>query len=190
MFSWWVSVSSTVKSIVMIMFWENTFREKMKRNFSFLEFHSVNPLYYCTYWIWRLSSSTRSSLDQDMGQSWEPKVKVKMSFQPYFNIKDLLIPARCNLKNQILIIQLYSNTRWTFFRVKIVFECDFEISWTLGPWDPWTLGLLDLFPPPPPPPISSSYSPPLVWFGVGGGSFDIGYWDWQLEIDLWPLYWC
>merc|ERR1711983_172182 len=46
-------------------------------------------------------------------------------------------------------------------------------------------GLLDLFPPltPPhtspyillPPPISSSYSPPLVWFGLGGGrglSFD------------------
>ena len=45
----------------------------------------------------------------------------------------------------------------------------------LGPWDPWTLGLLDLFPPPTshtfsyillPPPVSSSYSPPLVWFGM------------------------
>ena len=45
----------------------------------------------------------------------------------------------------------------------------------LGPWDPWTLGLLDLFPPPThpdispyillPPPILSSYSPSLVWFG-------------------------
>ena len=23
-----------------------------------------------------------------------------------------------------------------------------------------------------------------------GLSFDIGDWDWQLEIDLWPLYWC
>ena len=80
-------------------------------------------------------------------------------------------------------------TRWTFFRVKLVFECEFEISWSFGPWDlgtpgpwnPWTLGLLDLFPPPTPPhispyillppPISSSYSPPLVWFvyGVRGG---------------------
>ena len=76
-------------------------------------------------------------------------------------------------------------TRWTFFRVKLVFEYEFEISWSLGPWDlwtpgpwnPWTLGLLDLFPPPTPPhtyillppPISSSYSPPLVWFGYGGG---------------------
>ena len=59
----------------------------------------------------------------------------------------------------------------------------------LGPWDPWTLGLLDLCPPPTPsynslyillpPPISSFYSPPLVWFGMvwlwGGGMIcDIG----------------
>ena len=50
-------------------------------------------------------------------------------------------------------------TRWTFFRVKLVFECEFEISWSLGPldlgtprpWNPWTLGLLDLFPLPTPP---------------------------------------
>ena len=66
-------------------------------------------------------------------------------------------------------------------------ECEFVISWSFGPWDlgtpglwnPWTLGLLDLFPPSTPPhtspyillhpPISSSYSPPLVWFGYGGG---------------------
>ena len=41
-------------------------------------------------------------------------------------------------------------TRWTFFRVKLIFECDFEISWslgpldlgTLGPWDSWTSSLL------------------------------------------------
>ena len=49
----------------------------------------------------------------------------------------------------------------------------------LGPWDPGTLGLLDLFPPPTPPhtspyillppPVSSYYSPPLVWFDYGGG---------------------
>ena len=34
-------------------------------------------------------------------------------------------------------------TRWTFFRVKLVFESDFEISRSLCPWDPWTFGLLD-----------------------------------------------
>ena len=71
-------------------------------------------------------------------------------------------------------------TRWTFLRVKLVFECEFEIFWSLGPWDfgtpghwdPWTFGLLDLSPPPTPPhtspyillppSISSSYSAPLV----------------------------
>ena len=49
-------------------------------------------------------------------------------------------------------------TRWTFFRVKLVFECDFEISeviGTLGPKDPWTLRPWDLFPPLPPPHTSS-----------------------------------
>ena len=35
-------------------------------------------------------------------------------------------------------------TRWTFFRVKLVFEFEFEISWSLGPWEPWTLEPLDL----------------------------------------------
>ena len=35
-------------------------------------------------------------------------------------------------------------TRWTFFRVKLVFECEFEISWSMGPLDLWTLGPLDL----------------------------------------------
>ena len=35
-------------------------------------------------------------------------------------------------------------TRWTYFRVNLVFECEFEISWSLGPWDPWTLEPLDL----------------------------------------------
>ena len=71
---------------------------------------------------------------------------------------------------------------------------------TLGPlelWNPWTLGLLDLFPPPTaphtspyiliPPPISFSYSTPLVWFGYGGGvetfenSFKLQV---QVELDL------
>ena len=34
-------------------------------------------------------------------------------------------------------------TRWTFFRVKLVFEYDFEISWSFGPWDPRTMDPLD-----------------------------------------------
>ena len=36
-------------------------------------------------------------------------------------------------------------TRWTLFRVKLVFEFEFEISWSSGPLtlDPETLGLLD-----------------------------------------------
>ena len=58
------------------------------------------------------------------------------------------------------------STRWTFFRVKLVFEFEFEISWSSGPldlltqrpWDSWTLGLCDLFPPPPPPLIASSFT--------------------------------
>ena len=33
-----------------------------------------------------------------------------------------------------------SQTRWTFFRVKLVFKCEFEISWSLGPWDFGTPG--------------------------------------------------
>ena len=61
------------------------------------------------------------------------------------------------------------HTRWTFFRVKLVFECEFEMSWSLGPWDLGTLGPLpssntsSYFPLHPP--ISSTYSIPLVWFG-------------------------
>ena len=38
-------------------------------------------------------------------------------------------------------------TRWTFFRVTLVFEFEFEIFWSLGPWDigtPGTLEPLDL----------------------------------------------
>ena len=50
---------------------------------------------------------------------------------------------------------------------------------TPGPWNPWTLGLLDLFPTPTtphtcpyillPPPISFSYSSPLAWLDYEGG---------------------
>ena len=105
--------------------------------------------------------------------------------------QQMLICMRCSRLRQ------QRQTRWTFFRVKLVFECEFEITWSLGPWDlrtldlgthgPWnlrTLGLLDLIPPPTPlrtspyillpPSISCSYSPPLVWFGYGRVSCDIG----------------
>ena len=63
-------------------------------------------------------------------------------------------------------LSLLNETRWTFFRVKLVFEFEFEISlslgpldlWTQRPWDSWTIGLWDLFPPIPPLLISSSYN--------------------------------
>ena len=66
-------------------------------------------------------------------------------------------------------------TRWTFYKVKLVFECDFEIYWSLGPWNPWTLGSLDLgtglwdlFPPPPPGLVWSD----MVWDAGEGGVSD------------------
>ena len=72
-------------------------------------------------------------------------------------------------------------TRWTFFRVKLVFEFEFEISWSLGPWtlEPLNLGTLGPIPssntssyfPLHPHLISASYSPTLVWFGYGGGGW-------------------
>ena len=48
---------------------------------------------------------------------------------------------------------IFIKTRWTFFRVKLVFECDFEISWFLRPWDLGTLG-----------PLSSSNASSLVCY--------------------------
>ena len=64
-----------------------------------------------------------------------------------------------------------------YFTVKLVFECDFEITWSMGPLDLGTLGtfgLSDLFPPP----HTFSYlllthliSISLVWFGKGGGEY-------------------
>ena len=100
-------------------------------------------------------------------------------------------------------LQKKYRTRWTFFRVKLVFECEFEMSWSLGPWDPWTLEPLDLgnlgplpssntssyFPLHPP--ISSSYSPPLVQYGLvmGGGGGELWHLRMRLEMYLWPLYW-
>ena len=78
-------------------------------------------------------------------------------------------------------------TRWTFFRVKLVFEFEFEISWslgpldlgTLGPWDSWTSALLQhllIIP------FTSSYlllslpSTLLLWYGLvicGGGEDEL-----------------
>ena len=48
----------------------------------------------------------------------------------------------------------------------------------------WTfLGFLDLFPPPTPP--HTSHCILLPWYGYGGGgSCDIGGWDWKLTFDL------
>ena len=102
-----------------------------------------------------------------------------------------VISKRCSA-HAILEIK----TRWTFFRVKLVFEFEFEISWSLGPldlgssgpWDSWTFSLLQhllILP-------HTSYylllSLPLVWFGYGGGN-ELWHWRMRLEIDLWPLYW-
>ena len=76
-----------------------------------------------------------------------------------FNIKILLLLTETYVAIITKCLLMQVRTRWTFFRVKLVFECEFEISWSLGPWDlgtpgpwnPWTLGLLDLFPLPAPP---------------------------------------
>ena len=88
---------------------------------------------------------------------------------------------------RIFIVYLINirNTRWTFFRVKLVFECDFEISWSLGPWDPWTFGLLDLFLLSTPP-LSSSFTSSylflllssfgIVWYG--------GRYCWVLTLEI------
>ena len=93
-------------------------------------------------------------------------------------------------------------TRWTFFRDKLVFEFEFEISWslgpldlgTLGPWDSWTSALLQhllIIP------FTSSYlllslpSTLLLWYGlvICGGGDELWQLRMRLEMDLWPLYW-
>ena len=45
-----------------------------------------------------------------------------------------------DFQDYLRILVLLKQTRWTFFRVKLVFECDFEICWSLGPWDLGTPG--------------------------------------------------
>ena len=86
------------------------------------------------------------------------------------------------------------NTRWTFFRVKLVFEYDFETSWSWRPLDLLTLGL---------PPNSFYFllllptyfyllfPPGLVWGGGRGVkwlwsflSFYIGDWAWTFHNDV------
>ena len=95
-------------------------------------------------------------------------------------------------------------TRWTFFRVKLVFECEFEISWsfgswdlgTPGPWNPWTLGFLYLFPHPflsssntssyfPLHPLTSSY---LFLLLSSFGMLWLWRWTFDLYIDLKKLW--
>ena len=39
------------------------------------------------------------------------------------------------------LMRTFIETRWTFFRVKLVFEYYFEISWSLCPLDTWTSSL-------------------------------------------------
>ena len=90
-------------------------------------------------------------------------------------------------------------TRWTFFRVKLVFECEFKISWSLGPLNLGTLGPLDSWTPSLLQhflilPLTSSYLllslPPtlLLWYGLvmGGG----GVVNFEDEIGDGPLKSC
>ena len=83
-------------------------------------------------------------------------------------------------------------TRWSFYRVKLVFECDFETSWSLGPWEPWTLGPLDLWTTGPWDPWTlglldlgtlGPLGPIEVTGWVGGGALErnLGYDCWQLK---------
>ena len=78
-------------------------------------------------------------------------------------------------------LNLNTLTRWTFFRVKLIFEYDFEISWSLGPRDPWTfklwnlwtLGLSIFLLLPSYTTSSYFFLPPsswfgFMWFGMGG----------------------
>ena len=64
-----------------------------------------------------------------------------------------------NVLTQVLLF--YLQTRCTFFRVKLVFEFEFEISWSLGPWtlEPLNLGTLG---PIPSSNTSSLYTPLLI----------------------------
>ena len=83
-----------------------------------------------------------------------------------------------------------TKTRWTFFRVKLVFKCDFETSWSLRPFWPWDF-LQTPFTSFLPPSISYCL---LVWLGGGEGvSNDYGpFWVLTLEIELvdgpWTFY--
>ena len=98
------------------------------------------------------------------------------------------------MQKSLIECQNWPLTRWTFFRVKLVSECDFKISWSLGPWDLGTLGPLSsllqhlILPLTPsdllwPPPVTSSYSPPFVWFGMGGVG-GLGCWVVTLETEI------
>ena len=96
-------------------------------------------------------------------------------------------------------------TRWTFFRVKLVSECDFEISWSLGPYELWTFGFLELWtigtlPSSTtslyfllPPPFSSSYfflpPPTHSYLLLSLPSSSCPFWVFTLEIEIWDWPW-
>ena len=47
-----------------------------------------------------------------------------LSYTKFKNVYDSIKWCKCRLTHKM-------ETRWTFFRVRYVFECEFEISWTL-----------------------------------------------------------
>ena len=65
------------------------------------------------------------------------KAKHVHLFEFFWSIKIL---QALNFKLQMVYLYPAERniTRWTFFRVKLVFEYDFEISWSFGLWNPWT----------------------------------------------------
>ena len=74
--------------------------------------------------------------------------KMPLQTKKYFFLYNALLDLKVcdNTKMQCIVIFLslpkITKTRWTSFRFKLVFKCNFEISWSLGPLDLGTLGPL------------------------------------------------
>ena len=121
---------------------------------------------------------TQTYFGEYLSQNWNYNLYDSVSLPEA--ILELTAIAIDRLLKQIIWLHHKSITRWTFFRVKLVFEYDFELSWSLGPWYPWTFRPLDLWTLglflPLPSSTTSPYFflPPsswfgLVWFGMVGG---------------------